>query len=94
MEGKPHGCKYELLPSPGQGGCVEVLEVVCWRLVPVWSCWRRDPLVLQHEGSVLCDGPAPCSVSMTASCLPTDSFVVCEVGQQHYLDKRERFRAL
>lgn len=46
--------------------------------------------MLLREGSVLCDGPARCSISMTAPCLPMDSLVVCEVGQQHYLDKRER----
>lgn len=49
---------------------------------------------MQHEGSVLCDGPTCFLVFMTALCLPTDSFVICEVGQQHYLDNRERFRAL
>lgn len=50
--------------------------------------------MLQHEGSVLCNGVARCLVSTTASSLPMDSFVICEVGQQHHLDKRERFRAL
>lgn len=46
--------------------------------------------MLQHEGSVLCDGSAWGLVSTTASCSPTDSFVVFEVGQQHYPDERER----
>lgn len=38
--------------------------------------------------------PSLLSVPLPAACLPMDSFVVCEAGQQRYLDKRERFRAL